>query len=259
MNSECVGYCLSKSIDFELFLKKYSDEYKKHRECILINYYESDIFVFPYGSVVVWGEIPKKEVQELLKPYLVEEFSDLSFFDEFDVKYEAEKTYIKEDTIYFDRDEEYLKLSYSHVIAQSLKLSSIETEIQESINKVQSIPQDLANKGKITTSKKEISTLRGELYLLKSHVNLDYALLDKPEFFWEYPEYDSYYNKMAIYLELDQRTYILNKRMNIIDEILGILADELNHRHSSRLEWIIIWLIAIEIVIFFVHDLFKWV
>jgi len=38
-----------------------------------------------------------------------------------------------------------------------------------------------------------------------------------------------------------------------------MLADEQNHKHSSLLEWIIIWLIAIEIFFFLMHDLWKFI
>lgn len=36
-----------------------------------------------------------------------------------------------------------------------------------------------------------------------------------------------------------------------------ILADEQDHQHSAALEWIIIWLIAIAVLFFLVHDIFR--
>ena len=43
-----------------------------------------------------------------------------------------------------------------------------------------------------------------------------------------------------------------------VKEFFEMMADEQKHKHSSLLEWIIIWLIAFEIVVFLVHDVFKW-
>jgi len=52
----------------------------------------------------------------------------------------------------------------------------------------------------------------------------------------------------ANYLEIRQRTEVLSKKLETIHELLEMLADEQKHLHSSTLEWIIIWLIAVEIL-----------
>ncbi|WP_417535681.1 hypothetical protein [Methylophaga sp.] len=46
------------------------------------------------------------------------------------------------------------------------------------------------------------------------------------------------------------RINVLNKKLESIHELLDMLANEQNHKHSSTLEWIIIILIALEIVLF---------
>ncbi|MCO4755294.1 MAG: RMD1 family protein, partial [Bacteriovoracaceae bacterium] len=150
-----------------------------------------------------------------------------------------------------------IKFSISHAIAQSLRLSHIEDDVLRLMKVNRKIPKDLAQTGKIKKSKKEISKLQGELYLKKTKMSFEYSILDKPEFFWLYPEFDSFYSRTIDYLELRPRIEILSKKIQTIDEILSILSNELNHRHSSRLEWIIILLILIEIVIFFLQDIFK--
>lgn len=76
---------------------------------------------------------------------------------------------------------------------------------------------------------------------------MNYDLLDTPDFFWEYPEYEAFYGITAKYLEIAQRTAVLSKKLETIHELFEMLADEQKHRHSTILEWIIIWLIAFEI------------
>lgn len=97
--------------------------------------------------------------------------------------------------------------------------------------------------------------MQGTLYQLKSKISLEYSVLDKPEFFWENPEYDHYYTQVSNYLELPARIEIISRKTETIDQILSILSDELNHRHSSKLEIIIILLILFEVVIFILKDL----
>jgi uncharacterized Rmd1/YagE family protein len=79
---------------------------------------------------------------------------------------------------------------------------------------------------------------------------LHYGLLDTPEFFWDYPELEEGYLKLAKYLELQPRIDILTRKLDTIQGLLDMLADEQNHKHSAFLEWIIIVLIAVDIVIY---------
>ena len=74
------------------------------------------------------------------------------------------------------------------------------------------------------------------------------------EFFWEYPELESVYQHAANYLEIRNRTQVLSTRLETVHELFEMLADEQKHKHSATLEWIIIWLIAVEILMFVVND-----
>lgn len=257
---KCIGFCVADEINLNALVQEYPGEIKKLRESLKIEIDDSEFYIFPFGVFVYWGNENYNftKFREIIDPYCINIFTKPDYFmDEFEVSRVESKYRVHEDTIYLEEEDEYIRLSYSHAIAQSLKLSQIEDEILKPIKEMSHIPQQLASQGKISKSKTEIAKLRGKLYLLKSKVNLNYALLDKPEFFWEWPEYDEYYQKMYVYLELEQRVGILTKRLSVIDELLSILADELNHRHSSTLEWIIIWLILIEIIIFIGHDWLK--
>ncbi|MGZ4969820.1 MAG: RMD1 family protein, partial [Methylobacter sp.] len=124
---------------------------------------------------------------------------------------------------------------------------SFETNALTTINNTRYIPKSLAETGKINLSRHKIAKIRGQLFLTKSDIILNYDLLDTPDFFWEYPEYEAIYGITAKYLEIAQRTGVLSKKLETIHELFEMLADEQKHRHSTILEWIIIWLIAFEI------------
>ena len=106
----------------------------------------------------------------------------------------------------------------------------------------------LAETGSIKLGRRDIASIRGHLFSTKSDIFLHYNLLDTPEFFWEYPVYELAYNTAAKYLDIRPRVELLSNKLNVIHELFDMLADELNHKHSSFLEWIIIILIAFEIV-----------
>ena len=156
-------------------------------------------------------------------------------------------TRIIEDHIEIESSDPILIFALSQGMAQSIKLAAFETNAITTINNTSYIPKSLAENGSIKLSRQKIAKIRGQLFLTKSDIILNYDLLDTPDFFWEYPEYERFYTIVAKYLEIAPRTEVLSKKLETIHELFEMLADEQKHRHSSILEWIIIWLIAFEI------------
>jgi uncharacterized Rmd1/YagE family protein len=74
-------------------------------------------------------------------------------------------------------------------------------------------------------------------------------VLDTPEFFWDHSDLEPFYTIIANELDIKTRGQILNQRLDVVRELFEMLGNELNHQHSSRLEWIIIGLIVSEVVI----------
>jgi hypothetical protein len=65
------------------------------------------------------------------------------------------------------------------------------------------------------------------------------------------------YDRLFNYLELGKRVELLNKRLDIMKELLDMLADEQQNAHATKLEWIIIWLIVFEVIIMVICMLFA--
>ncbi len=211
-------------------------------------------FVFDYGVCVLCSydyesekrliDILCKHAVNVLEPFIEEEL---------DYQKGAEDGIrIRHDLIDLGDVSELVCLSLAHALAQSTKLASFESSIEETIKKTKYIPETLARKGSIALSRTRLAKERGRVYLEKSHIILQFNLLDTPEFIWEYPELEHYYLALSRYLEITPRATVLENRLEVIQELLEMMADEQKHSHSSMLEWIIIILIAIEIVLFFV-------
>jgi uncharacterized Rmd1/YagE family protein len=100
-------------------------------------------------------------------------------------------------------------------------------------------------------TRRELAKLRGKLYDTTSDITLHFSLLDTPEFFWGYPELEENYYLLLKYLDFQQRIDILEKKLETIQKLLNMIADEQNHKHSAFLEWIIIVLIAVDIIVYF--------
>ncbi|EGD83210.1 hypothetical protein PTSG_03840 [Salpingoeca rosetta] len=150
-----------------------------------------------------------------------------------------------------------IKLAVSYAIATSVKLETFEVGIEKTIAATQHIPQELATEGKMALSKQEISKYIGELYIQKSSVNLIYDILDTPDHFWDQQHGEWVYTKCRKFLSIDQRVDVLNKRLDVLAELLDILRTEKSEQHSTRLEWIVIILIVVEVILGLVDIMYN--
>lgn len=80
------------------------------------------------------------------------------------------------------------------------------------------------------------------------HILNQLYLLDKPDILWDDPELESLYNQLAIQLELKSRFDVIEYKISYLKESVEFATDMVNQKSSEFLEWIIIWLIAVEIV-----------
>jgi uncharacterized Rmd1/YagE family protein len=254
----CVAYCLAQGFDINALAKILSDTslIRIIKGSLLIEDDESWSVIFSYGAVVHWNATSEQQ-QKLHDLLLDHEENPLISIEEdhFTFALDCPQTRIVEDHIEIESSDPILLFSLSQGMAQSIKLASFETNAITTINNTSYIPKSLAQDGKIKLSRQEIAKIRGQLFLTKSDIILNYDLLDKPDFFWEYPEYEEFYEIAAKYLEIAPRTEVLSKKLETIHELFEMLADEQKHRHSSILEWIIIGLIAFEICMTIVDKL----
>lgn len=273
----CAAYCTTTSFNIPELLPYLRTHYgvDRFREVLHIRYpveqligtvgeeeggpLEGDVFFFPYGAIVCWGmrdDLERRLLQEI-RPFSVQEDAEMLEDDIFSYHY-GEQAAIKEDEITMPDSESITKLAFSHGMAQSVKLGVFEQTIQKTIHLTRELPEHLAKKGTISLSRKDIRRMMGRLFIDRSSINLHQELLDTPEFFWQHTDLEPYYLKMAHYLDRERRVHVLNQRLNIVQELFDMLAAELNHQHSARLEWTIIILIVIEVVLTVGRDIFKW-
>jgi uncharacterized Rmd1/YagE family protein len=92
----------------------------------------------------------------------------------------------------------------------------------------------------------------GELLSIRAQLNLWSELTDSlPDLFWDSRhdlQLENYYDKVGRALDVNVRIKVLNEKMDYAQEIASVLRETLSERHSLRLEWGIIVLIAIEVL-----------
>lgn len=214
-------------------------------------------FIFPYGVLVMWGltEEERAKIIETVRPY-EENSYDQYEKDIIQFRY-GKKTEIVDDQVTLASSVLSIKLALSHALAQSVKLSFFESFIKKTIETTRLIPESLSRYGKIPLSRKEMRKKTGELFLERSFVNMHLDILDTPEYFWDHSELEHYYRQIANYLELSTRLEVMNKRLDIIHDLLEMMSNELNHQHSMQLEWTIIILIVLEVFLSLLWHIFP--
>ena len=85
--------------------------------------------------------------------------------------------------------------------------------------------------------------------MLSLYLSLFALSIDTPDFFWNEKVYEPEFKLFSSYLEMAGRTEILNKRLDMLRELLDVLQQQMENAHAVKLEWIVIYLIVAEVVL----------
>lgn len=215
------------------------------------------LFYFNFGATIFWA-MDLKACDPFLQLALLasEQPNETIEQEDFTFSFGNSAKIVKEEIILrCNKREELLSISYG--LGHSVKLGALETALKKTFLLTRHIPEELSRRGKIVLSRLEMRKMIGQLFLERNSINLQCDMLGTPDFFWENPELEPLYLMTSHHFELDKRIKVLNARLSFVHELFNMLGNELNHMHSSRLEWIIIWLIIIEVTLTLLKDFFH--
>ncbi|ETI28098.1 hypothetical protein G647_00547 [Cladophialophora carrionii CBS 160.54] len=213
-----------------------------------------EIFIFDYGTVVIWGMTVQQEQRFL---HDMSKFSDAPLPTEsvqtenFNFYYTKEyQARIYNDFISLRDPRNYMtKLAISHALSQSVKTSLFEDLVSETIETTSPLPALIAQTGSVNLTRRQLNMQIGELFILRINIHLQGSVLDSPELMWAEPHLEPVYAAVRSYLEIEQRVGLLTERLDVIADLLAVLREQGSRRHGEVLEWIVIILIAAEILV----------
>lgn len=208
-----------------------------------------ELFIMEYGTIVIWGMTHTEEKRLLreLRRFEVERLATEDVESEDLHWYLADYSRIYNDVITLRRGSSYMtKLSLSHALAQSTKISFFEGIIDNTIESTKDIPQSIAESGKIGMPPADIMKQIGHLFILRMNIHLVGSIVDSPEIFWRQPDLEPLYSAARSYLEIPQRIDLLNTRVEVLQDMLQLLKDQVTSSHSEYLEIVVILLIMLE-------------
>lgn len=240
-----------------------------------------DMFFFREGAVVMWNfnEIEINNVLAFLKPFEKDPYIRQLVRSESEV---MPYTYVPTTVIdvegdlvpseevisaYFQKGKFYLttegdnflpKYTFSNALATSIKLGMWEAALNRYINSMEFITDDMKKGRRIRISRAEVLRKTGELLALRHLINLSSDLLDTPDFYWDREAYEQLYLQVCSYFAITRRTKVMNEKINHCVELAELISHNLNEAHNTRLEWMIIILIMIEVCFEILHYVHRY-
>jgi uncharacterized Rmd1/YagE family protein len=232
---------------------------------------ETNLFLMEFGCLVCWG-CSRNELTTVIEavwPFLTskrEKKADIYIDDlNFTVPAGREEqqnellSFILKDNILLATDDLQEKLAYSYAFAQSVKLDVFERGVAKAIEGMDDFPARMAKYGTLKVKDhSQVAKKIGELFVHGCDVNLRSDVLEVPDILWDMDEVLPVYHLSRKYLEIEERLEILNHRLQVMQEMYAMIQEELHDAQSVRIEWIIIVLIAVNILIEMIMTFLEW-
>jgi uncharacterized Rmd1/YagE family protein len=245
------AYQLSEVIN----LKKFKSEYS--HEPILFNnselFYKAEnskyYYLLSYGIVVLGGlnEAEKKAFLNLLTPYTENIVTD-KYEDNFDLQTDTSVSLLLQYnsiTIPAITDDTIRIVMLN--IGQSVSLDYYEFLTLEIFKDSQKFTHELEHTGTFKYSKQMLLKFIGRTLNIKNSIIDNLYIFDAPDIVWENEHLERIDKGLKKTFDLKMRYQDIDYKLKIVQENLKLFTDLLQNRESTRLEWVVIILILIEV------------
>jgi uncharacterized Rmd1/YagE family protein len=159
----------------------------------------------------------------------------------------------EEPTIHFEymnvnKYEDYHLNILSVVLAKSVAMEKIEEGLDSLLDEMEEIIDRLES-GKLTISDSKLAKIAGNILKYKFNTISYLMLLDKPDITWINQGSESLYNELSELFELRDRYDKMKAKSETLMDITEVFTTLTHQRRGNILEWMVIILIAIELVI----------
>ena len=246
------AFCIADHIDIKAYRLS-------NREGLLFStsgelYYQLDdskyLYLFNYGAVVMLNLNVEERSNELNKIKNYVRNSWIHHHEDVLEVHLSRKEVLKStfDVLTINRfDHEVNKIIMLN-LAQSVTLDYYNRETQLLLGEIKSHTDKMQQKGIIQLNQKNALKFIGKGLNTKNSIAENLYIIDTPYTAWEDEYIDRLHKSLTVHFELGQRYRSIENTLRIIDDNLSVFMSYNHHRESSRLEWIIIILIIIEVV-----------
>lgn len=220
-------------------------------------YYKSSdqkfIYIFQYGMVSFFNmtDAEIKTVLDKIKPFCSNYFSE-KLSESVEVIIKPNTLKVQFDSVVLPTvDQEMVRLVMLNT-SQSVALNRYSEITEELLIETNKHTLFLEEKGKLDISGNKLKRFIGKVLNIKNKISENLYIFDSPEITWEKEQLNKLNQDLKRSFDLKDRYRIIHDRVEIIKENLELFKDIMDHKESSRLEWIIIILIVIEVIDLFI-------
>ncbi|MEQ5791876.1 RMD1 family protein [Muricauda sp. NFXS6] len=218
------------------------------------------LYVFRYGVVSYFG-YNQAEVSQLLmeiKPFCEEwRESDITETMEMELVSDQEKAMIVQEKVILPKSNvEGIRLALLH-LSQSVALDHFAGLSEQAMKETRQHTTYLERNGKLDLSGKKLKRHIAKVLNINNQISESLYIFDSHEAVWEDQELDRLDKGLKQIFDLKERYRNIKEQGIVIKENLSLFMNIMDHRESSRLEWIIIILILVEVVDLFIMRLIN--
>ena len=253
-----VSYQIADSIDIKNLKAAFTGEliYSDSDELFYGISDDRYIYIFKYGvvSFLNYQAVDSSSFLRFIEPFCKNRFSEI-LNDEFIVESGAPENKISYNKIEItSADRKVLRMIMLNV-SQSVALDYYSEQTTQLMEETNFHTQILEKKGRLAISGTKLKKFIGKTLLLKNRIAENLYIFDSPPETWEDERLDKLHTELKRNFELTERFRTVSEGLGIVKENLELFKDILQYRNSVFLEWIIIALIAIEVLNFFLEKL----
>jgi uncharacterized Rmd1/YagE family protein len=211
------------------------------------------IYVFPFGSIV-FVNCEQQEIMALIH-YLgsiekgLAAVTALDFYEDYKIEIRPEENLaVYNDKLITSQELSFQQEIVSTILAKSVALERIEVGIDKLLDEIEEIVNFL-QRGYLTVSDKKLAQISSRILRFRLNTISYIMLLDKPEITWVNEDAEALFDELSPLFELTDRCENIRQKSEMLMDITKVFAELTHAKRSTRLEWAIIVLIAIEIIL----------
>jgi len=216
------------------------------------------VYVFQYG-VIAFFNCPHSDINSIiqtLNPDL-NSWQEQELKESIRVEVSGHSTQVNFDKVILNEfDVEAIRLVMLNT-SQSVALDKYLEITDLLLDETTIYTKELEQKGRLRISGRKLKRFIGRVLNIKNQISENLYIFDSPDITWENQELNRLDRLLKQTFDLKDRYRYISERTAIIKEDLELFKDIMDHKESSKLEWIIIVLILVEVVDLFMIRLLK--
>ncbi len=257
MDSKAIALHLAESIDISGCRQAIDKDlvYGDRDELFYSDGASGYLYVFKYGIVSYFGlsEATVAHFFAELKPFCIEwRRSELT--EEMKIEWvpsEQASKVTNSKILLPESHVEGIRLALLH-LSQSVALDYFEGLSDQIMKETRIHTSHLEHHGKLDLGGKRLKKYIARVLNINNQISENLYIFDSPEVAWDDEYLDKLDKSLKQIFDLKERYRTIKEQGYIIKENLSLFKDIMDHRESSRLEWIIIILILVEVVDLFI-------